>query len=122
MLAKHTDRLTAHLAKVMKRPTPRKRKPMSLTPEVYDALKGVPQATLAAAMLRGCIDTMGIRGQRAPPRVKIKIGQALELQARGVAVRSAIPKKEWQRLNRVAARKLSMRKKCQAELSCRIAR
>jgi hypothetical protein len=81
-MAKHTDRLAAHLAKVMReRPTPRKRTPMSLTPEVFDALRGIPKATIAAAMLRGCIDAAGILGQKAPPRVKIKIGQALELQA-----------------------------------------
>jgi hypothetical protein len=53
-MAKHTDRLAAHLAKVMReRPTPRKRTPMSLTPEVFDALRGIPKATIAAAMLRG---------------------------------------------------------------------
>jgi DNA-dependent RNA polymerase len=115
-MAKHTDRLAAHLAKVMReRPPPRKRTPMSLTTEVFDALQGIPQATIAAAMLRGCIDAQGIRGQRAPPRVKRKIGQALELQARGVAVRAALPPKQWKRLNRIAARKISLRKKLQVE-------
>jgi hypothetical protein len=115
-MAKHTDRLAKHLTKVMRaRPTPRKRTPMSLTPEVFDALQGIPQATIAAAMLRGCIDAQGIRGQRAPPRVKRKIGQALELQARGVAVRAALPPKQWKRLNRIAARKISLRKKLQVE-------
>jgi hypothetical protein len=115
-MAKHTDRLAAHLTKVMReRPTPRKRTPMSLTPEVFDALQGIPVATLAATMLRGCIDAAGILGQKAPPRVKRKIGQALELQARGVAVRAALNPKDWKRLNRIAARKLSMRKKLQVE-------
>ena len=116
LLTQHTDRLAAHLAKVMiERPTPRKRKPMSLTPEVFDALRGIPKATMAAAMLRGCIDAQGIVGQKAPPRVKVKIGQALELQARGVAVRKALTKRDWRRLNQIAARKLSLRKKRQVE-------
>src|SRR5262245_35240053 len=116
LLAQHTDRLAAHLAKVMiERPTPRKREPMSLTPEVFDALQGIPKATLAAAMLSGCIDAQGILGQKAPPRVKVKIGQALELQARGVAVRKALTKRDWKRLNQIAARKLSLRKKRQVE-------
>jgi hypothetical protein len=115
LMAKHTDRLAAHLAKVMReRPPPRKRTPMSLTPEVFDALQGIPTATLAAAMLRGCIDAAGILGQKAPPRVKIKIGQALELQARGVAVRAALTPKQWQRLNRIAARKISLRRRPRA--------
>jgi DNA-dependent RNA polymerase len=116
LLAEHTDRLAAHLAKVMlERPTPRKRKPMSLTPEVFDALQGIPKATMAAAMLRGCIDAQGILGQKAPPQVKVKIGLALELQARGVAVYKALTARDWKRLNRIAARKLSLRKKRQAE-------
>src|SRR5262245_66604055 len=88
---------------------------MSLTPEVFDALRGIPKATIAAAMLRGCIDAQGILGQKAPPRVKIKIGQALELQARGVAVRAALGPKDWARLNKLAARKISLRAKRQVE-------
>jgi DNA-dependent RNA polymerase len=116
LLAEHTDRLAKHLTKVMRaRPTPRKRTPMSLTPEVFDALRGIPKATLAAAMLRGCIDAAGVLGQKAPPKVKRKIGQALELQARGVAVRAALSPKDWKWLNRVAARKLSLRKRLQVE-------
>jgi DNA-dependent RNA polymerase len=116
LLAEHIDRLAKHLTKVMReRPTPRKRTPMSLTPEVWDALRGIPAATLAAAMLRGCIDAHGIRGQRAPPRVKIKIGQALELEARGVAVRAALSPPDWRRLNRIAGRKISLRKKRQVD-------
>src|SRR5262249_12958647 len=83
--AQHTDPLMRHLAKVMReRPTPRKRNPMSLTPELFDALQGLPKSTLAQAMLTGCINAESIIGQNAPPRVKDKIGQALELQARGV--------------------------------------
>jgi len=116
LLAEHTDKLMRHLAEVMReRPTPRKRDPMSLTPELFDALEGVPIDTLAAAMLRGCIDAQGIKGQRAPPQVKIKIGQALELPARGVAVRKALSKKDWVRLNRHVARKLSLYKKRRVE-------
>jgi Autographiviridae RNA polymerase len=88
---------------------------MSLTPEVCDALQGIRKATLAAAMLRGCIDAQGILGQKAPPRVKTKIGQALELQARGVAVRKALSDKDWARLNRITTRKVTLRKKRQVE-------
>src|SRR5262245_36497366 len=118
LMASHTDRLAAHLTQAMRnRPTPRKRDPKSLTPELWDALQGINITTLAAAMLRGCIDAHGIRGQKAPPRVKIKIGQALELQARGVAVCAALSKKDWARLRKIAARKLSLRKKLQAEFA-----
>ena len=65
-MAKHTDVLAIHLANVMQeRPTDRRREPMSLTPELWDALQGIPKTTLAAAMLRGVVDALGIVGQNA---------------------------------------------------------
>jgi DNA-directed RNA polymerase len=116
LLAQHTDRLARHLTKVMReRPTDRKRDPMSLTPELFDALQGIPKATLAQAMLRGCIDANDIIGQKAPPRVKKRMGEALELQARGVAVWKALTPEDWRDLTKEAAKKISLRRKREIE-------
>jgi hypothetical protein len=50
LLERHTAELAEYITKMMrKRPTARKRAVMSLTPEVHEALRGIPKTTLAAA-------------------------------------------------------------------------
>jgi hypothetical protein len=124
LITAHTARLAEHLKKVLgKRATSRKREVESLTPEIQDALQGIRKATIAVAMLRGCLNCHHIIGQKAPPRVYKAIGSELETQARGVAVRRAMVQllgkeeggKEFSRLGRLFDRNASMRKKLQAE-------
>jgi hypothetical protein len=70
-----TTRLTEHLEKVMAaRPTAYKREPESLTPEIFDALQGIPKDAIADAMLRGCLNCLDIVGQKAPPRIFTAMG------------------------------------------------
>ena len=117
-------RLAEFLAKVMaERPPAYKRKIKSLTPQVWDALRGVPKELIADAMLRGVINCHDIIGQDAPPRVFTTMGDELQVEARGIAVGLALRErlgkekgtKEFERLRRALARKASMYKKLQVE-------
>jgi hypothetical protein len=111
-----TTRLTDYLEKVLaERPTAYKREPQSLTPEVYDVLAGIPIDTVADAMLRGCLDCLDIVGQDAPPRVFTAMGDKLQVEARGVAVRRALGAKDFARLTKLLSRKASTHKKLRAE-------
>jgi DNA-dependent RNA polymerase len=115
-LTQQTTRLTKYLEKVLaKHPTARKREIESLTPEVFDALRGIPKATIANAMLCGVINCHPIVGQDAPPRVWTAMGDELQVEARGVAVRKALGPKEYARLRKALSRKASMYKKLQVE-------
>ena len=112
----HTTPLAEHLEKVMaKRPTARKRAMKSLTPEVFDALQGIPKDTIAAAMLRGCINCHHIVGQKAPPRVFAAMGDELQIEARGVAVRKALGCKGIREAQESSSRKASTYKKLRVE-------
>jgi DNA-directed RNA polymerase len=124
LLIRYTTPLAQYLENVMaKRPTAYRREMDSLTPEIYDALQGIRKETIAAAMLRGCINCHHIVGQDAPPEVYTAMGDELQTEARGVAVRAAMKQKlgkkagakEFARLRKLFSRQASMRKKSQAE-------
>ena len=105
---RHTTPLAEYLEEVLaERPTARKREIKSLTPDVFTALEGIPKDVIADAMLRGCINCNHIVGQDAPPRVFTAMGDELQTEARGIAVRKALGSKEYKRLQKAFARKAS---------------
>jgi hypothetical protein len=88
------DQLTDFIASKRKqRPSSHKRAIRSLRPDVWRAIRGVPDGVMARAILIGLFNGIwGYRPERGEAReAKVTIGREIERQCRGVAIRRGNP-------------------------------
>jgi DNA-directed RNA polymerase len=113
LLYRHVGPLGDHFRKVLEN-RPGRYHAGSLTQEIWDVLRGVNRDAIAAAAISGVVDSHvereELNSQHAPREGKLRIGEAIERQARAIAIKRArkglLPK-----IRRAVARKGSLQER-----------